>query len=138
MTATGPAGETVLTQPVSTIRVGRGYLAALGFAQFGLFVALLSPVFVSMQLKAQQLAPDSPETLIGQVLPIGALGALFANPLMGAISDRTRTRWGRRRPYLVGGVILLTVALALVAFSPNQLSCRGCWPRSPRTPCSPP
>ncbi|KQR66681.1 MFS transporter [Frigoribacterium sp. Leaf172] len=117
----------MLTQPVSTIRVGKGYLAALGFAQFGLFVALLAPVFVSMQLKAQQLAPDSPETLIGQVLPLGALGALIANPLIGALSDRTRTRWGRRRPYLVGGVILLTVALALVAFSPNQLSLTLSW-----------
>ncbi|MBA8813950.1 MFS transporter [Frigoribacterium faeni] len=117
----------MLTQPVSTIKVGKGYLAALGFAQFGLFVALLAPVFVSMQLKAQELAPDSPETLVGQVLPIGAFGALLANPLIGALSDRTRTRWGRRRPYLVGGVVLLTVALALVAFSPNQLSLTLAW-----------
>jgi len=127
MTANGPRSETVLTQPVSTIKVGKGYLAALGFAQFGLFVALLAPVFVSMQLKAQELAPDSPETLVGQVLPIGAFGALLANPLIGALSDRTRTRWGRRRPYLVGGVVLLTVALALVAFSPNQLSLTLAW-----------
>jgi GPH family glycoside/pentoside/hexuronide:cation symporter len=30
----------------------------------------------------------------------------IANPLMGLISDRTHTRWGRRRPYLIlGGVI---------------------------------
>jgi len=127
MALSGPRGETVLTQPVSTIRVGKGYLAALGFAQFGLFVALLSPVFVSMQLKAQQLAPDSPETLVGQVLPIGALGALIANPLIGALSDRTRTRWGRRRPYLVGGVVLLTVALGLVAAAPDQLTLTLAW-----------
>lgn len=127
MTANGPRSETVLTQPVSTIKVGKAYLAALGFAQFGLFVALLAPVFVSMQLKAQELAPDSPETLVGQVLPIGAFGALLANPLIGALSDRTRTRWGRRRPYLVGGVVLLTVALALVAFSPDQLSLTLAW-----------
>jgi len=130
MTTTGPADEAVqvpLTQPVSTEPVGKGYLAALGFAQFGLFVALLSPVFVSMQLKAEQLDPGNAAAVIGQVLPVGAFGALLANPLIGALSDRTRTRWGRRRPYLVGGVLLLTVALAWVAFSPDQLNLTLAW-----------
>lgn len=130
MTTTGPADEAVqvpLTQPVSTLPVGKGYLAALGLAQFGLFVALLSPVFVSMQLKAEQLDPGNAAAVIGQVLPVGAFGALLANPLIGALSDRTRTRWGRRRPYLVGGVLLLTVALAWVAVAPDQLALTLAW-----------
>jgi len=36
------------------------------------------------------------------------------NPIYGFLSDRTRTRWGRRRPWLVIGVPLL--ALGLIAF----------------------
>ncbi len=37
----------------------------------------------------------------------------IANPLMGYISDRTETRWGRRRPYLVLGGIVSGLAFAL-------------------------
>lgn len=124
----GPTGtQGVLTQPVSTVRVSRGYMIALGLAQFGLFAALLSPVYVSMQLKAQQLNPDDPASIIGLVLPFGAFGALLANPLVGALSDRTRTRWGRRRPYLVGGIVVFTLALAWLAFAPTVLQLGIAW-----------
>lgn len=116
-----------LTQNVSTVRVGPKYLWALSLAQFGLFAALLTPVFVSMSIKAQELNPSSPETIVGSVLPFGALGALFANPLFGAISDRTRTRWGRRRPWMVGGVVVFLGALAWLAFAPDVLQLTIAW-----------
>jgi MFS family permease len=116
-----------ITQSVSTVRVGRGYLWGLSFAQFGLFVALLTPVFVSMSIKATELNPTSPETVVGSVLPFGALGALFANPLFGALSDRTRTRWGRRRPWMVGGVVVFVGSLAWLAFSPDVLQLTLAW-----------
>ena len=80
------------TTQVSTRPLSRWYIPALGLAQFGIFIAILSPVIVSMQLKAQELNPDNPAALIGSVLPIGALGAIIGNPVFGALSDRTRTR----------------------------------------------
>ncbi|WIE75162.1 MFS transporter [Curtobacterium sp. MCSS17_007] len=116
-----------LTQNVSTVRVGPKYLWALSLAQFGLFAALLTPVFVSMSIKAQELNPSSPETIVGSVLPFGALGALIANPLFGAVSDRTRTRWGRRRPWMVGGVVVFLGALAWLAFSPDVVQLTIAW-----------
>ncbi len=51
---------------------------------------------------------------------VGLLGALprltdaFTDPLMGYISDNTRSRWGRRRPYIFGGVILAGLLFALL------------------------
>ncbi len=116
-----------LTQSVSTVRVGRKYMWALSLAQFGLFAALLTPVFVGMTIKATELNPASPETIVGSVLPFGALGALFANPLVGAFSDRTRTRWGRRRPWMVGGVLVFVVALAWIAFAPDVPQLTAAW-----------
>ncbi len=115
------------TTPVSTRPLSRWYIPALGLAQFGIFIAILSPVIVSMQLKAQELNPDNPAALIGSVLPIGALGAIIGNPVFGALSDRTRTRWGRRKPWLVGGILGLTVGLALVAMSTDVVTLTLSW-----------
>jgi Na+/melibiose symporter-like transporter len=51
--------------------------------------------------------------LAGIALTIGRLWDAISDPLMGAISDRTRSRWGRRRPYIVLGA--LPLALSYVA-----------------------
>ncbi len=51
---------------------------------------------------------------------VGLLGALprisdaLTDPLMGYISDNTRSRWGRRRPYIFGGAIASGVIYALL------------------------
>lgn len=51
---------------------------------------------------------------------VGLLGALprlvdaFTDPLMGYISDHTRSRWGRRRPYIFLGAILVGLSFALL------------------------
>jgi len=119
--------EHPLTRPVSTVPVRPKYFVGLFAAQFGLFVALLTPVLLSMQLKVQELAPDSSAELIAAVLPFGALGALIANPLAGQLSDRTRSRWGRRRPWLIGGIVVFLLALVIVAFAQDQLTLTLGW-----------
>jgi GPH family glycoside/pentoside/hexuronide:cation symporter len=49
---------------------------------------------------------------------VGLLGALpritdaLTDPMMGYISDNTRSRWGRRRPYILGGAIAAGVIYA--------------------------
>ncbi len=52
--------------------------------------------------------------LAGSVLLIGRLIDAITDPLMGAISDRTRAIWGKRKPYIWWGAIPFGVTLALV------------------------
>lgn len=108
-----------VTTQIPTRFAGNWYIASIGIAQFGIYVAILSPVFVSMQLKAQDLNPGDPASVVAVVLPIGSIGAIIGNPLFGALSDRTRTRWGRRRPWLLGGIVFLLFGLTAVALSTN-------------------
>ncbi|MGN6700399.1 MAG: MFS transporter [Thermomicrobiales bacterium] len=42
----------------------------------------------------------------------------LVQPAIGALSDRTRTRFGRRRPYFLLGVALTALALVFLAFHP--------------------
>ncbi|MBT2501721.1 MFS transporter [Curtobacterium sp. ISL-83] len=115
------------TTAVATARVSNWYIAAIGLAQFGIFIAILSPVMVSMQLKAQVLNPDNPAAVLAVVLPIGTIGAVIGNPLWGMLSDRTRTRWGRRRPWLLGGSIVLALGLAWVSVAPDVTTLAIAW-----------
>jgi MFS family permease len=61
--------------------------------------------------------------LIGRVTAAGGVFALLVPLFVGYLSDRTRTRWGRRRPWMVGGVLvnLLGLYLVGVAFTPVAL-----------------
>ena len=51
---------------------------------------------------------------------VGLLGAIprltdaFTDPLMGYISDNTRSRWGRRRPYIFIGIFAAALLYALL------------------------
>lgn len=58
-------------------------------------------------------------TLIGSALMVGKLIDAFTDPLMGAISDNTRTRWGRRRPYIFWGSFSCALAFPLIWFVPQ-------------------
>lgn len=94
-----------------------GFVFALGFAQFGLFVALLGPVIVSMALKVNTLLPDptARTSALGLALGVGAVAAFLGNALFGRLSDRTTSRFGRRRPWMIGGVLVMAAALLLIS-----------------------
>ena len=57
--------------------------------------------------------------IFGLIWLAGPFTGMVVQPLIGALSDKTRTPLGRRRPYLLGGALLS--ALALWAF-PNSAS----------------
>lgn len=88
--------------------------ALLVLAQFGLLLAVLTPVVVALSVKLSVLAPGNTAAVQGPILAVGSLMAIIAGPLFGNLSDRTTGRFGRRRPWLVGGALVGTAALALI------------------------
>lgn len=50
------------------------------------------------------------------IVMISKIWDAVTDPLMGAVSDNTRTKLGRRRPYILAGGILVFVAFALLWF----------------------
>jgi Na+/melibiose symporter-like transporter len=57
-------------------------------------------------------------TVLGLVTVVGALVSMLTGPIAGVLSDESRLRWGRRRPFLAVGLLGNTVAwLALVGAS---------------------
>ncbi|MCH2097908.1 MAG: glycoside-pentoside-hexuronide (GPH):cation symporter [Pseudomonadales bacterium] len=60
-------------------------------------------------------------TLVGVVLLAIRLFDAFSDPVIGTLSDRTSTRWGRRRPWIGIGVFPLVAAIVFL-FMPPELS----------------
>ncbi|MFC1568716.1 MFS transporter [bacterium] len=56
---------------------------------------------------------------IGVALTIPRIWDAFSDPLMGKISDNFHSRWGRRRPFIVGGAIMMGLLFGLVWMVPE-------------------
>lgn len=101
-------------------REPKSYIPTYSLAYFGVMIALMTPVMVTMALKIKRIVPaGSEDGALGLVLGVGALFALFANPLVGRLSDRTTARWGMRAPWIVGGVLGGFLALASIGIAQN-------------------
>ncbi|MBT0768520.1 MFS transporter [Kineosporia sp. J2-2] len=90
-------------------------VVAMALAMLGAYLAILTPVVVTMAIRVAQIAPDNKSAALGSVLSVGALLALIGNPFFGAMSDRTTSRFGRRRPWLLGGMLVGLAGLTIVA-----------------------
>lgn len=57
----------------------------------------------------------------GTVMVVYAVLDAIDNPILGHLSDRTRSRWGRRRPWLVVGAVVLSAGLVGFFWTPDAL-----------------
>ncbi len=62
--------------------------------------------------------------LAGTALMIGKVWDAITDPTIGYLSDRTRSRWGRRRPYMFIGSFLL-FGMMIVMFTAPELGSQG-------------
>ncbi len=60
-----------------------------------------------------------PAGLAGSILAIGKIGDAINDPIAGILSDRTRTRWGRRIPWMLFGAIPFGIFFFLQWIVPN-------------------
>jgi MFS family permease len=101
--------------PAGGVAVGWGFVAAYTACYTGLWMALLSPLLVGLTLRVDAIAPAHAADGLSLVTSVGALLALVGNPFFGQLSDRTASRFGMRRPWLIAGALGGLVGLAMVA-----------------------
>jgi len=63
-----------------------------------------------------------PNAMAGLIYAIGSLWDAVTDPAMGYVAERTRTRWGRYRPYLLFTPIPLGLSYMLLFWHPGELS----------------
>lgn len=76
-----------LREPVR--QVSAGWISRLSLNLVGMWIASYAPLQVLLGLHAAALAPAAEELVCGIATAVGGLCSLVANPLVGALSDRT-------------------------------------------------
>ncbi len=77
---------------------------------FGLQQSNMSPIY-------KYLGAD--EASLPLLWLAGPMTGLLVQPIIGAMSDRTVSRWGRRTPYFLIGAVLCSLGLLFMPFSPT-------------------
>lgn len=109
-----------MAQETGEKRLSRWQLAAYGqlvmpLAVIGLPVAVYLPPFYSGTLGLDLAA-------VGFILMLARISDVFTDPLIGRLSDRTRSRFGRRRPWVLAGVPVMMLSAYMLFLPSGEVS----------------
>ncbi|MEO6700114.1 MAG: MFS transporter [Jatrophihabitantaceae bacterium] len=115
-TPAGPASATAdergrAVEPVTS--VSRAWTARYSVAWFGLWMAYLVPI--QLALPDQLSAIDHPHRIrdFGLINGLIGIAALISLPLFGALCDRSRSRFGRRRLWILSGTAVFAAGMVV-------------------------
>jgi MFS family permease len=99
--------------------VGWAFIASYAAAYLATSLVFIAPLLVTLALKINSLVgTDRAASSLSLIAAAGSLVALVANPLFGRLSDRTTSRWGMRRPWMLIGLAGGSVGILVVALAP--------------------
>jgi MFS family permease len=100
--------------------VGWGFIARYALAYMSIALMLIAPLLVTLALKIRSLVgvEQAPASL-ALVTGVGGLLSLVGNPLFGRMSDRTSSRMGMRRPWMIAGLAGGCLGILVVAVAPS-------------------
>jgi MFS family permease len=117
-TSTVSAGSGLPPESKGREPVGARFVSLYALSFAGGTLMMIAPLLVSLALKVNSLVGiDQAPKNLALVTGVGSLLAMVSNPLFGRLSDRTTSRLGMRRPWMlvglaggVGGTFVVAVA----------------------------
>ncbi|MBN1774111.1 MAG: MFS transporter [Deltaproteobacteria bacterium] len=109
------------------VRTGRslGVATYLGYASGSLATGAFSTVPGLLLLYYLTDTLGVPAGLAGVTVLVPKFWDVFWNPVVGGWSDRTNTRWGGRRPWMLAGALLLPALFVAMFAAPAALTAAG-------------
>lgn len=113
MTIQAPTDGSAPEKPVTT-----WFMFTYLLTVFGIYMGLFAPLLATIPVKIGQISGAGDRAMdLGTVLAPGAFAALVAAPIFGALSDRTRSRFGRRKLWVVVGALVMLAGLVAMAMA---------------------
>lgn len=130
MSTTSPEPTASLAEPTERVPIVgplRSLLLWFMPGTLGIFILWGAIPTVLLPLQVEQLDPVNKVANLAIVTTIGALAAMIAQPVAGTISDRTRSRFGNRAPFIIGGALIGGLALVALGLSSTIMLVALCW-----------
>ncbi|WP_426705109.1 MFS transporter [Corynebacterium auriscanis] len=99
--------------------VTRNWMTRYGLAYFGSCVGWAAPSQLLLGNQLMVLRPDDKETALSVLMMLGGAVMVVTSLITGTLSDRTRSRWGRRMPWILAGSALCALCLVIAPFAPS-------------------
>lgn len=115
------------TRPVAEGRRKWLLLVSLGLVFFILLTLYASVLAVLLPNQIENIDPAQKTRTLGIVYAITSIFSTITTPVAGALSDRTRTRFGRRAPWILFGSLIGGISLMLVPSTNNLVVITGFW-----------
>jgi MFS family permease len=129
MTAETTATPAAFAEP--TKLVPGAWIALFATAWLGIWMAQLTPIQLLLpeQIENRLHSTDWIDNVVafGIVSGIAGVCALIAFPLTGALSDRCTSRFGRRRPFILGGALIFAIGLILLGLQTSMVGIGVFW-----------
>ena len=100
-------------------RVGISTKASYGAGGMADFLFLTMPTNMAIPVYSNHFGLDT--GLLGTAKAIPRVCAVFSDSIMGGVSDNARTRWGRRKPFILIGAVLCAMLLPFLWSPPVHL-----------------
>lgn len=124
-----PPAFTPFAEP--TRRVTARWIALFATAWLGIWMAQLTPIQLLLPQQIESLREEtdwvSSVVAFGVISAIAGACALIVFPLTGALSDRTTSRFGRRKPWIAAGAALFAVSLIVLGLQTTMLGVGVFW-----------
>ena len=111
-----------LVQPVVAVEDRMPFWQKMAYGSAGAVDILAVWVLVSIAYNVFQMELKMSFNQVALILMSLRLWDGIADPVMGWISDNTRSKWGRRRPYIFVGAILSAISYPLIWWFPRDLT----------------
>jgi MFS family permease len=110
-----------------TTRVSRGWTVRFALLWFGFWAANLAPVQLVLPNQFDAIDHAHKVRDFGVVSGVTGIAALFALPLFGALCDRTRSRFGRRRVWMIAGTVVFAAGLIATGLQTTWIGVGIAW-----------
>lgn len=116
---------------IPTRRVSGKWISYFALSWFGVWIAQLTPVQLLLPLQIEKFlnASDWVQNVLGfgYISGIAGVFAFVVYPVTGALSDRTTSRFGRRRPWIAAGTGGFALSLVILGLQTSLLGIGICW-----------